>query len=1294
MIKNKTKKVLMALMAVMMVIPSNFIQVNAANEQGPGPIKPLDTIKLGDFKASENWTISGAQRKDSSSGTVFKLTGDSATISKDFTYPTWDYSDLSVKINKISEGMTWNLSVKGSEEGSKDMIIQSDSLNANSQYGESFQYSLEGIAGAEAMSNWNNESLAEKTFKMTFTLKGQVDDEIEMGSLNRIKPNYSIPKALDSNVKGKYGGYNFDGNPSLDVDDLKNDDPGLSTNQTLNEHQWASLPYSRLVINPGWEFDNGKMTPVDRDLDMRFGVYYGINGNSNRTVGGEAKSGFQPSFFNSILNIDNQRIDANTIKSAWYPHKLERSGTVTGKGDISLIDFMVDKNTIGRIIDFNSEASKLNVVVKDSTKSGGGKDGQHNLRSQWDDTNNVVIKTDDLLESTDKIPYQKNLFYQAIKVVALNEDGSYNETLTNSITEPTFVDGVGKYDIPSTVKKVGIAIGYATREEGQEVAVNRALKNTINGNLLSSYKETKTYWDNTLRKVPVPDEWGLTDSNIKDNEIVTKDKHKVLYYSGYVHNLINTLDVTPETGYAYTQQALGKPSRQAAGAKMTPANNCWEGVLQIQNIMYIDPSAAWSGMEGFMAMIDANGYLNGEVLPARIAQTFWMVHTVSPDKERLKQIYPALTRHLKYKISDPRWIYGSTNTKSEIDQEYISSWLNDVVYMIKICKDLGGDYAKEASYWEAEYQKSLANYADWFFSDPLSHEAKGSYPQDKSGPQTLRNGAGLPSANHARGLWTRIFHKDGDVLALKDACADNTDEGPHYAHSTKGGHTILPKPGREPREWLQVILSGLVIKDIPTEQAKQLEQFFIDVNNPALPLAGMDNLKWAPNSFIVYGLINRGFYDEAKNQLDSYLVKSIDVWELCENYKWDQTGPKGTSPTSFGASQIIELTMLKNGAMNDGSGVKAIVNWKDGKNKAKSPDVNLYYEGNFDKTTVSNDLPKEVTQVYNRENFDGDKYTVNKVTSVTWDLDAVNVKKLNEQQSIVIKGKTETHDDITATVYVHVTSAELSNLVNDAKMDISKVTIGDKLGQYSQASVDELNKVIADSEKVMNNADAETSVISKQIQVLDDAIYKFKVGPLNETIEMAEKLSKESSVKRSLKYTPKAIQQLNKAIETSKKSLQKDTSILEVVQATQTLLKATHTFRVSEVSDKIAEAKDLISKVTIGDKKGEYSQKTIDELNEIIKSSEKQIQNSDITDEQIEKLLMTMEKAIEKFKASANGNTPIIDQEPEKPSHDDSKTDDENPKTGDESPIMVLSGLGLMSLIGVGYYVVKRKREE
>ena len=723
-------------------------------------------------------------------------------------------------------------------------------------------------------------------------------------SFDEINPNIS---KIQTNI-------NFAGDKSFDVDILVNSDTTCpSTSSYIKEHMWLSLPFSRIVLNPGYEFDNGKITGVPQNLDLIFGVYYGKSGSANKTHINnipikESKSGFQTSSLNCLISIDNQNFDVNTITSSWYPHKLERSAKIKDI-TLSFTDFMIDENTICRIIDIDKlDFKTLNIKTSNSSTDINDFKNTNNLKCSYDSSNNMVIKTDELF--TDE---NTNLFYSAMNVIVLNEDFSLNKNLTNEIIIKNTTDSF-TYMLGNKSKKLAVIIGYANREEGVLKAIQRSKRNITN--ILSSYNKRKEFWNNILRKIPVPSKFGI-DNIVYNSKLVSPQNHKLLYYSAFVFNIINIMMPTPETGYMFTQQALGKPSRQVAGAKTTPANNSWEGLLQIQNLMYINPSICWSALLGFISMISDTGYLDGEVLPVRLSQTIWMVHSISPNKDNLELLYPKLKKHLEYKIKYPMWIYENEKTENEFDSEFIISWLNDVIYIKKICLDTKS-YKNDLEYWNKLYDEYLKKYTLWFFCNPLSHEAMYSYPANKADNRELKNLQNLPYNNHPRGIWTRIYQKDGDVNYFKDAC---TNAKRKFVHCEK--HKITPHtPSRFAEESLQVLLSGLVLSDLPTEKNKQLEDLFFDIFDETLPLCGLENSKWAPMSFLIYGLIKRGYLKEAKLLVESCIVKSIEIWEFCENYFAYEKGPRGTSPTSFGASQIIECTFMLNGLINFGDGLK------------------------------------------------------------------------------------------------------------------------------------------------------------------------------------------------------------------------------------------------------------------------------------------------------------------------------------------------------------------------------------
>ncbi|WP_271552961.1 hypothetical protein [Enterococcus mundtii] len=984
--------------------------------QAPGLKVPVDEVIMEDFTQDRGWTLTNAEITYSSVGANITLTDTTARLAKVFTYSTWQYSDLMVHIRSVTEELTWTLSVQDMENESQEVVLQEESSAANSLFLEKFNYSIKGIAGAEVLSNWNDQTVIEKTFMLIFTFQGNVGEAIELGTISRSQPSYEIPLALPSQVTGIVGGVDFGGDPTINVDELKNDDPVNST--SMKEHRNLTLPFSRLVTNPEYNFDNQAITPVETSLDLRFGAYYGIRGNANKTTMNgvnirEKKSGFQDSSLNSLLSIDGIQVSAESLRSAWYPHKIVLSGEVTNLGQISTTDFFIDESTLGRMLTLTEVSGEFfEIEIRDSTTS--TTDYQtNNLRCTWESSNQVVVKNDTQFDD-----WNQNLFQTAIKVVALTESGQIDTDATAQIIPPTFVDGRGKYQIPTTISSIALVIGYATKEEGVTMAITRALRGVGIGtdalSIREHYVARKTYWDQLLANVPVPTTWGVSDSSVYHNVVVTTENHRLLYYAGWTHLIGNILAPTEETGYAFTQQSLGKSSRQCAGAAMTPANNCWEGLLQIQDLMYINPSIAWSGMEGFMSMVDANGFLSGEVLPVRMAQTIWMIHSLSPDLARLAAMYPALKRHLDWKFDNPRWVYETINVKNEIDSEFMISVLYDTKFMIEICQELGGEYTAEVAYWEGRQKENLANYAEWMFCDPMSHEALYSYPQNSTNSETnrkvLRNGANLPDANYQRGIWQYIF------LECVDIDPENMDER-KYIHGDNG-HLSDPPVTRDTTDLPQMIGSGLVLSDLPTLQATQLTQFVMDIIDPSLALCGFPVLKWAPSSLLTYGVINRGFYDEAKVLIGSSIVRSIEIWQFCENYFWNATGPKGTYPTSFGASQIIDNTWMMNGMINDGSGAREITNWQTGQNKPTSVVLEITTnqlidlndpEGTLDRL----DLPQEIRQTYELVNGVGEPYQIGKIVAVSWDAHSLQAESSNRY---MITGETEAHNPVQARI--------------------------------------------------------------------------------------------------------------------------------------------------------------------------------------------------------------------------------------------------------------------------------------
>ena len=228
---------------------------------------------------------------------------------------------------------------------------------------------------------------------------------------------------------------------------------------------------------------------------------------------------------------------------------------------------------------------------------------------------------------------------------------------------------------------------------------------------------------------------------------------------------------------------------------------------------------------------------------------------------------------------------------------------------------------------------------------------------------------------------------------------------------------------RDTTDLPQMIGSGLVLSDLPTLQATQLTQFVMDIIDPSLALCGFPVLKWAPSSLLTYGVINRGFYDEAKVLIGSSIVRSIEIWQFCENYFWNAAGPKGTYPTSFGASQIIDNTWMMNGMINDGSGVREISNWQTGQNKPTNGLIEITTDQSIDLNDPEGtldrlELPTEIRQTYELVNSLGEPYQIDKFAAVIWDARSLQEESTN---SYTITGETEAHNPVQA----HITTTSL-----------------------------------------------------------------------------------------------------------------------------------------------------------------------------------------------------------------------------------------------------------------------------
>lgn len=614
------------------------------------------------------------------------------------------------------------------------------------------------------------------------------------------------------------------GDATLDIDELKNDSP--IADQLSQEHHWVVYPFSRLAIYPTQSLEE-----IDSQLNLNVSAFYGVNDK------GTYKASPELTDFNKItLNGNN----ANQVDSYWLPYMVGAEASYYD-GTLSVSDYFIDKDTIGRQIINNSSQS---IEVEISNPS----DGRWRTEDDY-----FVFESDSEL----------NKYYY---VMQYKQD--YDLVETNSGYSLKFEPG----------ENVDMALGFATEDYGLDYAVEntRIIKNNESSDLILN---TKNLWQEILQKVPTPKTFGVSSSQGE----VSASEHKLLYYSAWTYLIGDMMDPTDEVGYQFGQQLLGKASMQTEGAPISSGNNSWESILLL--ISLINPNFAEDAMYGFLSMVDANGELDGEVLPTRFAQTIWIIYNSSINIQFLENVYPTLSRFMEYKSNNLHWIWGSTNVEDEIDSEFIISWLFDSTYMQMIANELG--YNEEVSYWEHKYDALLEKYYEYFFVDPDSIEAQGAYPSGSNGVRTDAH----PADKSSRGIWQRYYsdHYNSDGTNMHNNVRGNLPENVH------------------------MILSALVIKDLDQEHLDRLLNLFNDVYAPDLTLSGFTNYKYAPNSLLMYGLLERGMNEQFNSLLSNDLLKASEVWTFCELFVYNDDAPQGTLPTSFSTNLIIENTMMLNG---------------------------------------------------------------------------------------------------------------------------------------------------------------------------------------------------------------------------------------------------------------------------------------------------------------------------------------------------------------------------------------------
>lgn len=563
----------------------------------------------------------------------------------------------------------------------------------------------------------------------------------------------------------------------------------------------------------------------DYDVDLSTIEKYGDTLQLKIFVIGKGKSVWVKSLkVASVLEIGKK---ANKVKTAWYPYKLTYdAGYKDADVKIKGLDAFANDDVIIRRFDIEN--------LNDNTLFLSGYSNNGNLSCPEP---GIVL-------------CEQAEFSYAICFSGFEKSGEMKK-----LSEPKIVPNYFIHQVKPPIKrsKMFISVGFASGSEGPEEAVRKAKEAIALNKQACLVAKAKAAWESLLSKVPVPEKFGIGSI---DNLGVTPEKHRLFYYGAWCFIISDVLPPMSENDYPYPQLATGKPSGWSEGASKAKASAAWESFFGQQFLGYIMPEVSWRALEGILSQVDEDGWLDGECLPSRKAQTAWKLYDMTGDHARLKKLYPAIKRYLLWREKNPRWIYGSHDFPEEKDTCFVVAWFADVKHAIRIAETLG--YTDDIRMWREHYDDMIESYREWFFYD------------DARPPENF-----------------------------------------YFADTGKHSHPARPTPDPS------YILKGLYLDDLPQDVSKDLKAYYLKIHDKEKRIAGFDLMKYPEAQYIVLGLIKHGMTEQARELADILIRDTIITGEFAEVLREDTIKPIGVLPSLFSACQMIDLTWINNSVRCD-----------------------------------------------------------------------------------------------------------------------------------------------------------------------------------------------------------------------------------------------------------------------------------------------------------------------------------------------------------------------------------------
>ena len=598
------------------------------------------------------------------------------------------------------------------------------------------------------------------------------------------------------------------------------------------QERWLSLPGSRLVLNP-FDFDSPRNYGASQlscnDLNtVSLNLGY-LDPWLSDSRGVELKNIIMLLGKDDEKDLSSGWKGFDKVQLSWQAHKLPFSATNDDGTKITGCDFLYSNTTVMRQIVLEKYGEIL---------IAGAYTGECTIGHP------VIIRNGRMKYSVScGSDVSEIKYYRTMKELMDGGPGS---------TEPYLNSGVFCFACDATPgKAVQIALDFGSDMVSDQIINSRSLMAARSTDADEVLERTAEFWNHYLLAVPnISNQWEFkyTDSLGVSNKNIEE-----MYYKGWIFLLAGVLPPNPETGFTFSQLPAGKPSLWGYGDPKASYTAAWDSIYGIHMLAFVDVKLAWQIWEGILSLVDDDGMLAGESLPAVRARTSWILYKQLPDDRLLERTVDALERNLKWASRHPFWIYQECNPIDSTlkDTAFTTSVLVDIPYMIKIYRQLGRE--EDALRWENEYAGYLQSFIEWTFPD------------------------------------------------------DDTFPVEYYQKSDDG--CIERKPGNP--LW---VTKALHVDGLPDEYKDRLRELFFSFYDHEKTFCGCPDVKLEEMQYTIYGLLDNNDSGEAMNLIESSVRDIFRSHFLGECYTLDETPVCwGVRPSLFGFVQLVDCIWLHEG---------------------------------------------------------------------------------------------------------------------------------------------------------------------------------------------------------------------------------------------------------------------------------------------------------------------------------------------------------------------------------------------